>query len=77
MHLNPLYDQKTGLGQPTQFWKKIKMRGIAVYNGSNQSQNVAGYEIVSFDKIRSRDGAPEHFENFLWNFIFGGEMGSF
>ena len=47
------------------FEKKIKMRGIAVYNGSNQSQNVAGYEIVSFDKIRSRDGALEHFENFL------------
>ena len=23
MHLNPIYDQKTGLGQPTQFWKKI------------------------------------------------------
>ena len=72
MHLNPLYDQKTGLGQPTQFWKKFKTRGKAVSDGSNQSQNVTGYEIVSFDKIRSRDGALEHFEFFLWNFIFSG-----
>ena len=31
MHLNPLYDRKTGLSQPTQFEKKIKTRGRAFF----------------------------------------------
>ena len=31
MHLNPLYDRKTDLGQPTQFRKKIKTRRKAFY----------------------------------------------
>ena len=75
MHLNPLYDQKTGLGQPTQFWKNfwnawVPRRGIAVSDGSNQSQNVTGYEIVAFDKIQSRDGALEHFEKKFYEILF-------
>ena len=44
MYLNPLYDQKTGLGQPTQFEKKFKTRRKALFDGSNESQNVTGYE---------------------------------
>ena len=59
------------------FGKIFKTRGKAVSDGSNQSQNVTGYEIVSFDKIRSRDSALEHFEHFSWNFIFSGEIGGF
>ena len=50
------------------FEKNFKTRGKAVSDGSNQSQNVTGYEIVSFDKIRSRDGALEHFEFFFMKF---------
>jgi len=46
------------------FLKKIKTHRKALFDSSNESQNVTGYENVQFDKISSRDGALEHFENF-------------
>ena len=44
--------------------KKFKARGKALFDGSNESHNVTGYENVWYDKIRSRDGTLEHFGNY-------------
>ena len=77
MHLNPFYDQKTVSANLRNFEKKIKTHGKVLFDSSNESQNVTGYENVKFDKISSRDGALENFENFWWNFISSREISSF
>ena len=46
------------------FGKKFKMRWKAPFDSSNQSQSVTGYRNVSFDEIRSGDGALEQIEHF-------------
>ena len=44
MHLNPLYDQKTVSANLRNFIEKNKTRDKALFDGSNESQNVTGYK---------------------------------
>ena len=46
MHLKPLYDQKTGLGQPTQFWKVFQ---YGVKSKSHEKSGICGkYNLKKF-----------------------------
>ena len=57
MHLNALYDQKTSLGQPTQFCKKIEKRVgkhflmaqfINLIIGSSRYRRLINFDVIIF-----------------------------